>query len=140
MTNNEAVEKVKAGYRMEKPERCPEQLYVLMLQMWEYVVSLLRGKAVTLLTFFTSEKPDMRPSFQQIYKEIELVTHEVVKAQWSNNSKPSPYTSVAAVHEYLRAASSNDLATSNNNMYNNDLHNNINISNMYHSNNSVYMS
>ena len=34
MSNSEAMEKVKKGYRLEKPEKCPEGVYLIMKASW----------------------------------------------------------------------------------------------------------
>jgi hypothetical protein len=36
-TNVEVCDAVLAGYRLEKPEMCPEEIYSLMLQCWKEV-------------------------------------------------------------------------------------------------------
>ena len=36
MSNAQAREKVDAGYRMPKPEGTPDDIYQLMLKIWEY--------------------------------------------------------------------------------------------------------
>jgi serine/threonine protein kinase len=45
MSNREATEEVKKGYRLEQPELCPNEVYNVMLQCWDI-------------------QPDNRPSFE----------------------------------------------------------------------------
>ncbi|XP_032873284.1 tyrosine-protein kinase Fer isoform X1 [Amblyraja radiata] len=51
MTNQQAREQVEKGYRMSAPQKCPEDVYSLMLKCWEY-------------------KPENRPNFSDIHKEL----------------------------------------------------------------------
>jgi hypothetical protein len=53
-TNEQIVSEVKNGYRLAKPQDCPDAIYDLMKQCW-------------------SPKPKERPSFQAIYDTIEKV-------------------------------------------------------------------
>lgn len=46
-----------SGYRMEMPERCPLNVYELMLRCWQW-------------------EPAHRPSFDQIYKDLENMFHD----------------------------------------------------------------
>ncbi|XP_072924235.1 tyrosine-protein kinase Fer isoform X2 [Hemitrygon akajei] len=51
MTNQQAREQVEKGYRMSAPQKCPEDIYNLMLKCWEY-------------------KPENRPNFSDVHKEL----------------------------------------------------------------------
>lgn len=51
MTNQQAREQVEKGYRMSAPQKCPEDVYSLMLKCWEY-------------------KAENRPNFSDIHKEL----------------------------------------------------------------------
>ncbi|XP_067839030.1 tyrosine-protein kinase Fer isoform X2 [Heptranchias perlo] len=51
MTNQQAREQVEKGYRMSAPQKCPEEIYNIMLRCWEY-------------------KPENRPNFSDIHKEL----------------------------------------------------------------------
>jgi len=35
MTNREVIDQVEKGYRMPRPQSCPEQIYMIMLQCWD---------------------------------------------------------------------------------------------------------
>lgn len=54
MTNQQAREQVEKGYRMSRPQRCPEQIYTVMQRCWSY-------------------SPDERPKFSQIHRELSQV-------------------------------------------------------------------
>uniref|UniRef100_W5MWQ1 Tyrosine-protein kinase n=1 Tax=Lepisosteus oculatus TaxID=7918 RepID=W5MWQ1_LEPOC len=54
MTNQQAREQVEKGYRMTCPQKCPEEVYKIMQKCWEY-------------------KPENRPKFADIQKELALV-------------------------------------------------------------------
>eukprot|EP01117_Protostelium_nocturnum_P012030 TRINITY_DN4404_c0_g1_i1.p1 TRINITY_DN4404_c0_g1~~TRINITY_DN4404_c0_g1_i1.p1 ORF type:complete len:1716 (-),score=556.93 TRINITY_DN4404_c0_g1_i1:204-5351(-) len=69
MNNKDAVDKVMGGYRMSKPDRCPETLYETVLSCWD-------------------KDPKLRPSFSQLYqillekhpnalKEEEMVAEDI---------------------------------------------------------------
>lgn len=49
---NDVLEKVNGGYRMEKPENCPDQMYQIMLKCWK-------------------SRPSDRPTFVQVQKLLE---------------------------------------------------------------------
>ena len=51
-THSEVEEQVKAGYRMPKPEGCPDVLYDLMLSTW-------------------NKEPKKRPSFEHLKDVLE---------------------------------------------------------------------
>jgi hypothetical protein len=51
MSNQEAAEKVIGGYRIPKPEECPNEVYEIMLRCW-------------------SEKPTNRPTFSDIVTSL----------------------------------------------------------------------
>lgn len=53
-SNFEASEKILAGYRMDKPNDCPADVYEIMKKCWE-------------------EEPEKRPTFAQIIEMIEQV-------------------------------------------------------------------
>jgi len=52
MSNTEACDAVLEGYRLPKPSNCPDRLYKLMTQCWQ-------------------KEPKDRPSFEEIYDELE---------------------------------------------------------------------
>ncbi|XP_051552058.1 tyrosine-protein kinase Fer-like isoform X2 [Myxocyprinus asiaticus] len=54
MTNQQAREQVEKGYRMSCPQKCPDEVYRIMQQCWEY-------------------KPENRPKFADIQKELAAV-------------------------------------------------------------------
>lgn len=51
MTNQQAREQVEKGYRMSRPQRCPEEIYSVMQRCWSY-------------------SPEERPKFSQIHREL----------------------------------------------------------------------
>ncbi|KAM7147445.1 tyrosine-protein kinase Fer isoform 1-T3 [Molossus nigricans] len=51
MTNQQAREQVERGYRMSAPQHCPEDIFTLMMQCWDY-------------------KPENRPKFIELQKEL----------------------------------------------------------------------
>ena len=51
MSNGEVVEKVTKGYRLYKPDDCPDDVYEIMLKCWE-------------------KNPKDRPTFEVVYKQI----------------------------------------------------------------------
>lgn len=61
MTNKEVVAKVPKGYRMPKPEKCPEGLYDVMQSCW---------------TLDSNDRPDMKLIYQSLYKLIASITKE----------------------------------------------------------------
>ncbi|XP_037389337.1 tyrosine-protein kinase Fer isoform X2 [Pygocentrus nattereri] len=54
MTNQQAREQVEKGYRMSCPQKCPDEVYKIMQRCWDY-------------------KPENRPKFAEIYRELSLV-------------------------------------------------------------------
>ena len=52
LTNAQVLEKIQKGYRMSKPENCPENLYAVMRECWK-------------------EDPSTRPSFHTLKKQME---------------------------------------------------------------------
>ncbi|GCB64541.1 tyrosine-protein kinase Fer isoform X1 [Scyliorhinus torazame] len=58
MTNQQAREQVEKGYRMSPPQKCPEEVYNIMLRCWEY-------------------KPENRPNFNDVYKELLCVKKKI---------------------------------------------------------------
>uniref|UniRef100_A0A8C6TKW5 Tyrosine-protein kinase n=1 Tax=Neogobius melanostomus TaxID=47308 RepID=A0A8C6TKW5_9GOBI len=51
MTNQQAREQVEKGYRMSRPQRCPEEIYSVMQRCWSY-------------------SPEERPRFSHIHREL----------------------------------------------------------------------
>ena len=51
LNNEQVFQKVICGYRMEKPEDCPDEVYQIMLKCWE-------------------KNPKKRPTFEVLYNEI----------------------------------------------------------------------
>ncbi|XP_041041672.1 tyrosine-protein kinase Fer isoform X1 [Carcharodon carcharias] len=58
MTNQQAREQVEKGYRMSPPQKCPEEIYNIMLRCWEY-------------------KPENRPNFSDVYKELLCIKKKI---------------------------------------------------------------
>ncbi|XP_048450649.1 tyrosine-protein kinase Fer isoform X2 [Rhincodon typus] len=58
MTNQQAREQVEKGYRMSPPQKCPEEIYTIMLKCWEY-------------------KPENRPNFSDVYKELLCIKKKI---------------------------------------------------------------
>uniref|UniRef100_A0A8C6TRE2 non-specific protein-tyrosine kinase n=1 Tax=Neogobius melanostomus TaxID=47308 RepID=A0A8C6TRE2_9GOBI len=55
MTNQQAREQVEKGYRMSRPQRCPEEIYSVMQRCWSY-------------------SPEERPRFSHIHRELAMIT------------------------------------------------------------------
>ncbi|XP_030049314.1 tyrosine-protein kinase Fer [Microcaecilia unicolor] len=58
MTNQQAREQVEKGYRMSAPQKCPEEIFKIMLRCWEY-------------------KPENRPKFCEMQKELAAIKKKV---------------------------------------------------------------
>uniref|UniRef100_UPI00398F1BEC tyrosine-protein kinase Fer isoform X3 n=1 Tax=Pristiophorus japonicus TaxID=55135 RepID=UPI00398F1BEC len=58
MTNQQAREQVEKGYRMSAPQKCPEEIYSIMLRCWEY-------------------KPENRPNFSDVHKELLCIKKKI---------------------------------------------------------------
>ncbi|XP_074057167.1 tyrosine-protein kinase Fer isoform X2 [Macrotis lagotis] len=58
MTNQHAREQVEQGYRMSAPQKCPEEIYKIMLRCWDY-------------------KPENRPKFIELQKELAAIKKKV---------------------------------------------------------------
>ncbi|XP_044536205.1 tyrosine-protein kinase Fer [Gracilinanus agilis] len=58
MTNQHAREQVEQGYRMAAPQKCPEEIYKIMLKCWDY-------------------KPENRPNFVELQKELAAIKKKV---------------------------------------------------------------
>ncbi|XP_053152718.1 tyrosine-protein kinase Fer isoform X2 [Hemicordylus capensis] len=58
MTNQQAREQVEKGYRMSAPQKCPEEIYKIMLRCWDY-------------------NPEVRPKFSEIHKELSALKKKV---------------------------------------------------------------
>ena len=67
MSNAEVTEKVVGGYRMPSPDQCPKQIYEWMLACWKV-------------------EPEQRPSFKQLYDEIEKIWLDTRQNQLSSSS------------------------------------------------------
>jgi hypothetical protein len=66
-TNSETSDFVLSGKRMEKPEKCPEAIYELMLKCWE-------------------EKSKLRPSMREIHESLnKMRKSEFVEEKLDNN-------------------------------------------------------
>lgn len=48
MPNREVIEQIQRGYRMPKPQGCPDPVYSIMLQCWD-------------------QTPENRPTFEYLY-------------------------------------------------------------------------
>ena len=68
MSNAEVIEKVLGGYRMPSPDQCPKKIYEWMLVCWKV-------------------EAEQRPSFKQLYDEIEKIWIEAM--QPTNSSMPN---------------------------------------------------
>ncbi|XP_013407368.1 tyrosine-protein kinase Fer [Lingula anatina] len=58
LTNQQARERVDAGYRMPRPETAPENVYELMLKCWQY-------------------DPDQRIHFSEIFRELQKIRPKI---------------------------------------------------------------
>ncbi|XP_075595038.1 tyrosine-protein kinase Fer-like isoform X4 [Balearica regulorum gibbericeps] len=58
MMNQQAREQVEKGYRMSAPQKCPEEIYTIMQRCWAY-------------------KPENRPKFSEIQKELSSIKKKV---------------------------------------------------------------
>ncbi|XP_022105268.1 tyrosine-protein kinase SRK2-like [Acanthaster planci] len=54
----EVVRKLEDGYRMEQPDNCPDELYIVMLECWH-------------------ENPDLRPTFTTLYNKLDRMLSEL---------------------------------------------------------------
>ncbi|XP_022091271.1 fibroblast growth factor receptor 4-like isoform X2 [Acanthaster planci] len=52
LSNQEVIEKLKSGYRMERPKDCPSDVYAMMRKCWQ-------------------ENPSKRPSFTDLYQSLD---------------------------------------------------------------------
>lgn len=55
MTNPEVIQNLEKGYRMPRPDNCPEDLYVIMMECW-------------------TEDPEKRPTFEYLRSVLEDFT------------------------------------------------------------------
>lgn len=55
MTNPEVIQNLERGYRMPRPDHCPEDLYVIMHECW-------------------NENPEKRPTFEYLRSVLEDFT------------------------------------------------------------------
>ena len=69
MTNRQVLEQVPQGLRLERPENCPERIYSLMCKCWEIGEKRCLCKCLFL-------EPAKRPSFIQIFEELEQIEKE----------------------------------------------------------------
>lgn len=87
MSNKEVVEQVARGdYRLEKPLRCPEQIFEMMEQCWVHV-------------------PANRMSFVQIYNELircfaDVLKGEVIFESVHQGEQPAPAARRPLSHAY----------------------------------------
>jgi hypothetical protein len=56
-TNAEACDEVLAGYRLEKPDKCPDSMYELMTECW-------------------NENPKQRPTMSQVGAKLSKIVDE----------------------------------------------------------------
>ena len=54
MSNKETVKELNNGYRHDKPENCPQEMYQIMKDMW-------------------SQNPEDRPTFRQVSERINAI-------------------------------------------------------------------
>ena len=66
ISNAEVIEKVVGGYRMSSPDDCPQKIYEWMLACWNV-------------------EAEQRPSFKQLYDEIEKIWLETRHNQPSSS-------------------------------------------------------
>jgi len=71
MSNQETVEKVAKGYRMNPPDNCPIEISELMMKCWAH-------------------KPDGRPSFSEIVKLLQKDSIEKIPQQSKVSGPYSP--------------------------------------------------
>ena len=62
MSNAEVIEKVLGGYRLPSPDNCPKEIYQCMISCW-------------------NEQAEQRPSFKQLYDEIESNRIEIKQSR-----------------------------------------------------------
>lgn len=65
LTNKQVVEYILEGGRLEKPHRCPEEIFALMLKCWHI-------------------KPDGRPSFEYLRNGIVRAFPDVFKNEFAS--------------------------------------------------------
>ena len=65
MSNAEVIENVLGGYRLPSPDNCPEEIYQCMIACW-------------------NEQAKRRPSFKQLYDEIERIWREMKQNKSEN--------------------------------------------------------
>ena len=71
-TNSEASDAVLAGKRLNKPERCPNSVYEMMLRCWQ-------------------EKTKDRPSMVEVYEALKSLQETSTGAINNNNAKPEEF-------------------------------------------------
>jgi len=71
-TNEKVLKKVTEGYKMPKPDNCPEQLYSLMVKCWEY-------------------DPEARPNFQKVFENLTSIFVELKLDQMLPSAKSKKY-------------------------------------------------
>ena len=76
MSNAEVIEKVLGGYRLPSPDNCPNEIYQCMIACW-------------------NEQAEQRPSFKQLYDEIERKWIEMKEGQ----TESIPSTSTRTDHQ-----------------------------------------
>ncbi|KAA0200331.1 PTK2 protein tyrosine kinase 2 [Fasciolopsis buskii] len=82
MTNAEAAEHVTRGQRLKRPEICPRNLYVIMLECW-------------------NTNPQRRPTFAALkprLRELAAQSREVAKSDYQNSEKAGSPTNPEAKH------------------------------------------
>ncbi|XP_068727961.1 uncharacterized protein [Montipora capricornis] len=78
MKHNQVLERLKIGYRLEKPDMCTDRVYTLMTDCW-------------------NEDPDERPSFQRLYNSLDDMLEEQEEYfNWDNHDETKYYYSKQA--------------------------------------------
>jgi len=78
MANEDVAANVQSGYRLPAPNKCPEEVYALILKCW-------------------NANPQARPTFKKLFEEIEMIRHDALNNSTSSLSKP-PISSEQDIH------------------------------------------